>query len=62
MVPAGLGVPPRGRRLLDNGSDPLLESVDSWLRTVVAVARPAGLGEAGRPHMEASQAEVWRGS
>ena len=47
--PAYLGVPPRGRRLSDNGSDPLLESVDSWLRTVVAVARPAGLGEAGRP-------------
>ena len=47
--PVGLGLPPRGRRLSDNGSDPLLESVGSWLRTVVAVARPAGLREAGRP-------------
>ena len=41
--PAGLGVPPRGRRLSDNGSDPLLESVDSWLLLTVVTARPAGL-------------------
>ena len=60
--PAGLGLPPRGRRLSDNGSDPSLESVDSWVCPIAAVARPASLGEAGRPHMEASQAEVWRGS
>ena len=47
--PAGLGVPPRGHRLSDNGSDPLLESVGSWVCFAVASARPAGLGEAGRP-------------
>ena len=47
--PAGLGLPPRGRRLSDNGSDPFLESVDSWVRAGFVVARPAGLGEAGRP-------------
>ena len=40
---AGLGMPPRGRRLSDNGSDPLLESVDSWLLLTVLTARPAGL-------------------
>ena len=40
---------PHGRRLLDNGSDHLLESVDSWVCTVIAVARLAGLGEAGQP-------------
>ena len=57
--PAGLGVPPRGRRLSDNGSDPHLESVDSWLRTVVAVARPAGLGEAGRPPSGPSRPLTW---
>ena len=47
--PAGQGLPPRGRRLSDNGSDPFLESVDSWVCPVAAVARAAGLGEAGRP-------------
>ena len=41
--PAGLGLPPRGRRLSDNGSDPFLESVDSWVFPTAAVARPAGL-------------------
>ena len=46
---AGLAMPPRVHRLSDNGSDPLLESVGSWFRLTVAVARPAGLGEAGRP-------------
>ena len=57
--PAGLGVPPHGRRLSDNGSDPLLESVDSWLRTVVAVARPTSLGEAGWPPSGPSRALTW---
>ena len=47
--PAGLGLPPRGRRLTDNGSDPFLESVDCWVCTIAVVARPASLGEAGRP-------------
>ena len=47
--PTGLGLPPRGRRLSDNNSDPSLESVDSWVCPIAAVARPAGLGEAGRP-------------
>ena len=46
--PAGLGMPPRVHRLSDSGSDPLLESVGSWLRLAVACARPAGVGEAGR--------------
>ena len=41
--PAGMGSPPRGRRLSDNGSDPSLESVDNWVCLIAAVARPAGL-------------------
>ena len=40
---AGLGLPPRGRCLLDNSFDPSLESVDSWVRAGYVVARPAGL-------------------
>ena len=44
---AGLGVPPHVHRLSDSGSDPLLESVGSWFCLMVAVARPAGLVEAG---------------
>ena len=47
--PAGLGLPPRGRRLSDNGSDHFLEADSSWFCAGVAVARPAGHGEAGRP-------------
>ena len=47
--PDGLGVPPRGHRLLVKGSDHLLESVDSWFLLTVVIARPAGLGEAGQP-------------
>ena len=47
--PTGMGLPPRGHRRSDNGSDHLLESVGSWLRLAVACARTAGLGEAGRP-------------
>ena len=43
---ASLGVSPRGHRLSDNGSDLLLESVGSWFRLTVALARPAGLGKA----------------
>ena len=46
---ASLGMPPRVHRLSNNGSDPLLESVGSWFCFAVASARPAGLGEAGRP-------------
>ena len=41
--PAGLGLPPRGHRLSDNGFDPFLESVDSWFLLTVVTARPAGL-------------------
>ena len=41
-------MPPRVHCLSDNGSDLLLESVGSWFRLTVAIARPAGLGEAGR--------------
>jgi len=47
--PTSLGLPPRDCCLSDNGSDPFLESVDSWVCPVAAVARAAGLGEAGRP-------------
>ena len=100
--PAGMGSPPRGRRLSDNGSDPLLESVDSWLvllgcfvdlwmdieafrcfqlnqdptldfeplecvtlplvrsrDCVFGGARPAGLGEAGRPGFLPFFAHFW---
>ena len=41
--PVGLGMPPRVHRLSNNGSDPLLESVGSWFRLAVAIARPADL-------------------
>ena len=41
--PAGLGLPPCGHCLSDNGSDPSLESIDSWVCPIAAVARPAGL-------------------
>ena len=41
--PAGLGVPPRGHRLLVKCSEHLLESVDSWFLLMVVTARPAGL-------------------
>ena len=47
--PAGLGMPPGVHRLSDNGSDPLLEFVGSCFGFTCACARPAGLGEAGRP-------------
>ena len=38
-----------------SGSDYLLEPVGSWLRLAVACARPASLGEAGRPPSGPSQ-------
>ena len=41
--PAGLALPPRGRRLSDNGSDHFLESVDSWVYAGIVDARPVGL-------------------
>jgi len=47
--PAGLGFPPCGRRLSDNGSYPFLESVESLVCPIAAVARLTSLGEAGRP-------------
>ena len=56
--PAGLELPPRGRRLSDNGSDPSLESVDSWVCPIAAVARLAGLGEAGRPPSSPSRPPI----
>ena len=49
MGPASLGVPPRVHRLLDNGSDPLLELVGSWFCFAVASARLPSLAEAGQP-------------
>ena len=49
--PASLGVPPRGRRLSDNGSDNFLEAVGSWFCAGVAVARPAGLGGLPLAHL-----------
>ena len=56
--PVGLGLPPRGRRLTDNGSDPFLESVDCWVCMIAVVARPASLGEAGRPPSGPSRPSV----
>jgi len=56
--PAGMGMPPRVHRLSDNGSDPLLELVGSWFCLTVAVVRPAGLGEAGRPPSSPSRPMV----
>ena len=47
------------RRLSDNGSDPSLESVDSWVRAGFVVPRPAGLGEAGRPPSGPSRPLTW---
>ena len=41
-------MPPRGHRPWNNGSDLLLETVDSCVGFTLACARPAGLGEAGR--------------
>ena len=41
--PAGLGIPPRGHRPSDSGSDHFLEAVGSWFCASVAVARPAGI-------------------
>ena len=57
--PTGLGVPPRGHRLSDNGSDLLLESVGSWFCFTVASAMPAGLGEAGWPPSGPSRPLTW---
>ena len=59
MGPAGLGVPPHGRRLSDNGSDHFLEAVGSWFCAGVVVARPAGLGEAGRTPSGPSRPLTW---
>ena len=50
---------PRGHRLSDNGSDHFLEAVGSWVCAGVAVARPAGLGEAGRPPSGPSRPLTW---
>ena len=57
--PAGLGFPPCGRRLSDNGSYPFLESVESLVCPIAAVARPAGLGEAGWPPSGPSRPLNW---
>ena len=40
------------------GSEPMPER--RWTRG--SIPRPAGLGEAGRPHLEASEVGSWRGS
>ena len=55
----GLGMLSRIHRLSDSGSDLPLESVGSWLRTSFVVARPAGLGEAGRPPSGPSRPLTW---
>ena len=52
-------MPPRGHRLSDNGSDHLLELVDSWVCAGIVVARPAGLGVAGRPPSSPSRPLTW---
>ena len=57
--PAGLGILPRGHRPSDSGSDYILEVVDSWSRISFAVARPASLGEAGRPPSGPSRPLTW---
>ena len=59
--PASLGVPPRGHRLLVKGSDHFLESVDNWVYAGIVDARPASLGEAGRPPSGPSQPLVLPG-
>ena len=57
--PAGLGILPRGHRPSDSGSDHFLEAVGSWSRVGFVVARPAGLGEAGRPPSGPSRPLTW---
>ena len=57
--PAGLGILTRGHRPSDSGSDHSLEAVGSWSRVGFAVARPAGLGEAGRPPSSPSRPLTW---
>ena len=57
--PAGLELPPRGRRLSDNGSYPFLESVESLVCPIAAVARLTSLGEAGRPPSSPSRPLTW---
>ena len=59
LRPAGLGMLPRMHRLSDIGSDPLLESVDSWFLLTVVIARPADLGEAGQPPFGSSWPLIW---
>ena len=58
---AGLAIATANRNQLPTdskrGSEPLFER--RWTRG--GIPRPTGLGEAGRPHMEAPQAGVWRG-
>ena len=57
--PAVLGIPPRGHRPLDSGSDHFLEVVGSWSCIGFAVARPADLGEAGWPPSGLSCPLTW---
>ena len=59
--PANLGILPCGHRPSDSGSDHFLEAVGSWSRVGSAVARPAGLGEAGQPPSGPSQPPTWPG-
>ena len=52
-------MPPRGRRLSNNGSNHFLDAVGSWFCAGVAVARPAGLVEASRPPSGPSRPLTW---
>ena len=60
--PAGLATTKPARTQLSTDSRKGSELLSERRRPHGGNPRPAGLGEAGRPHLEASQAEVWRGS
>jgi len=60
--PAGLATAAIRQTQLSTDSKEGSEPLSERRRPRGGNPRPAGLGEVGRPHMEASQAEVWRGS
>ena len=60
--PAGLATTKPARTQLSTDFREGLEPLSERWRPCGSNPRPAGLGEAGRPHLEASQAEVWHGS
>ena len=50
---------PRSADLRTVALIPSGEAVDSWFSVGVTVARPAGLGEAGRPPSGSSRPQTW---